>query len=439
MQHSTNSEEGFLQRNRNLIKGFLVSFLILMLMIPTFFITDLIRERQIRQEQVKQEIATQWGQKQTLSGPLLVIPYWKAERKQNGQVIQTKALSYYLPHELNVGASLAPEYRSRSSIFKLIVYTASLTTKGYFEKPNFEKLKISKDQLIPEEAYILYGINDFTGIQDKVVLKWNQEKHEMTAGSHESSTIQSGLVCPVKLQLDENNQQYHFELMMQLRGAETIRFLPLGKSTQVEVKAPWPHPSFVGNTLPNHQIDSKQFTASWKVFEINRAFAQQWTGEQAPDLSNSEFGVTLLQPLDNYAKTSRTIKYAILVIMLTFVIYFFIEVLQRKQVHVVQYVLIGFALCVFYTLLLAISEYTTYMTAYVIAGSATITLISLYTKSVFGSWRMAGLFSMFMTSLYGFIYMLIQLQDGALLAGSIGLFLILAAIMYVSRKIEWYK
>jgi len=429
----------FFQRNKNLIKGFLISFLILALLIPTFFVSELIRERQNRNAEVKQEIALQWGNAQTLTGPILAVPYWQLEKDADNKPVTVKRLAYFLPEQIKVSGKLLPEFRERSTIFKLIVYTAQLSVEGTFNPLALAKLGIPAESMVPSEAFLLYGLSDYTGIQQQMKIVWDGQSYEYNAGTNQASCLSKGLHTPLPLQVADLSKAHSFSMNILLRGSEDIHFTPLGKSTEVNLSSTWPHPSFTGKTLPQHDISTQGFTAQWKAFDLNREFAQQWKSETEVNFEESTFGVSLLQPLDNYGKTSRTVKYAILVIMLTFVLYFFIEVLQKKSVHAVQYVLIGFALVIFYTLLLSISEYTSFVNAYLLSAGATISLISAYTRSVFGSMKTAALFGSFLTALYVFIFTLIQLQDGALLAGSIGLFLILAAIMYFSRKIEWYK
>ncbi|MBL7766210.1 MAG: cell envelope integrity protein CreD [Chitinophagaceae bacterium] len=428
---------GLIQRNKNLIKGFMISFLILALLIPTFFITDLIRERQYRNEEVKKEISAQWGNEQTLSGPVLVIPYLQPEKSDDGKISKNKRHAFFLPDVLNVTGSLTPEYRARSTIFKLIVYTSNLKLNGSFNQIPFTKLGIPLEDLLLSEAFMVYSISDYTGIQQQLKLDWDGKYYDYNPGGNSVSIFEKNLHTLLPLNAEDLSKPHTFSMNIQLRGSERIQFTPVGKSTEVNINAKWPYPDFEGKTLPKYTIQDSSFQAGWKAFDLNREFPQQWKESQEIKLSGSDFGVHLIQPLDNYAKTSRTVKYAILVIMLTFVIYFFIEVFQKKNVHAVQYVLIGFALCIFYTLLLSISEYTSYPFAYISSAAATILLITLYTRSVFGSNQTAGIFGAFLTLLYVFIYILIQLQDGALLTGSIGLFIILSAIMYFSRKIDW--
>jgi inner membrane protein len=428
---------GFLSRNKQLLKGIFISFLILALLIPTFFISNLVDERKQRNEEVKQEIANQWSTDQTLAGPILVIPFMQNEKASDGKIISTKHKAYFLPEQLTVNGNLLPDFRARSSIFKLLVYTADLNIEGKFNPLELNKLNLLSDQLLLNEATLVFGLSDYTGIQEQMKINWNGKDYDYNAGTNASEYIAKGLHTPILYTAEDLHKVHSFSMKVKLRGSEQIQFIPLGKSTTVSVNAPWPYPDFRGKTLPERTIKPDGFAAIWKAFDLNREFPQQWKDNASIVLSESAFGVKLLQPLDNYGKTTRTIKYAILVIMLTFVIYFFIEVLQKKNVHAVQYVLIGFALSLFYTLLLSISEYTAYSTAYIISALATILLITIYTKSIFASIKTAGLFGGFLSLLYIFIFVLIQLQDGALLAGSIGLFLILAAIMYFSRKIDW--
>ncbi len=429
---------GLLQRNRNLIKGFMISFLILALLIPTFFITQLIRERQGRNEEVKREIASQWSVAQTITGPVLVIPYLQSEKGSDNKYITVKHLAYFLPEDLKITGDLAHDYRARSSIFKLIVYTANLQISGSFKPLQLAKLNLSPENMLFNEAFISFGLSDYTGIQEQIKIHWDSTHYDFSAGANQTNIFDKALYTPLPCNAEAINKTHTFSMKVALRGSESIHFVPVGKSSQVTITSKWPNPDFQGKTLPEKNIKDSGFTATWKAFDLNREFPQQWKEMNEVNLNASSFGVNLLQPLDNYGKTSRTIKYAILLIMLTFVVYFFIEVLQKKTVHAVQYVLIGFALCIFYTLLLSISEYTSYTMAYLSAAIATILLITSYTKSVFASNKTAAIFGGFLSLLYLFIFILIQLQDGALLAGSIGLFLILAAIMYFSRKIDWY-
>ena len=429
--------KSFWQKQKILLKGLLVGFLVLMLLIPTFFISEMINERRYRAEEVKREIAQQWGGHQEIRGPVVSIPYWKYYKSTKGKVNKEKNYAFFLPSKLDINGSLSPEIKYRS-IFEMVVYNSDLSLKGSFDKIDFAKLKIPRENLILSEAQILFGISDFKGINEEMKLEWNGSSLALNAGVPKNGLIQKGLSAPLNLSEASLNSLSNFEMNLKLRGSESLFFQPYGKTTKVNLNGTWKDPSFEG-TSPDHNIEDSSFTANWTLLSINREYPQEWDEDDNYNVNQSSFGVNLLQPINHYSKNMRSIKYAILIIMLTFVVYFFIEVLQKKSAHAVQYVLVGFALCIFYTLLLSFSELLGFNWAYLIAAGATVGLLGIYTKSVFQSTKSGLIFSAFLSGLYLFIFSLIQLQDRALLFGSIGLFIILAIVMFVSRKINWHN
>jgi inner membrane protein len=209
--------------------------------------------------------------------------------------------------------------------------------------------------------------------------------------------------------------------------------------TDVNLASEWPNPSFNGAFLPDKRtVTVNGFKANWNVLHLNRNFPQIWTGNQHA-ISNSSFGIDLLLPVDNYQKSYRSIRYAILFIGFTYLVFFFIEVLNKIFIHPIQYILVGVALIVFYTLLLSISEHINYNFAFIISALATLLLIAGYVRAILKSGKLTMLISGILAVLYTFIFVIIQLQDYALLIGSIGLFIILGLVMYFSRKIDWYN
>lgn len=440
------------QRNRNFFKGLLIAALTLTLMIPTFFINNLIEERKVRNEEVKQQIANQWSKPQTVVGPVWVLPYWlRTTNSQQKGVVQKNNL-YILPDKLQMEVELLPTLRTRS-IFKVPVYNARIKMTGGFKPLSCTALGVNPADILWNEARLVIGIRDQKGLVEETLLRWDQTTipfllsdnrgvacnanatHEPLR-SHEGESPSSALVATVPISENDLAQGHAFDINLQLRGSEKLFFSAVGTTTKVKVHALWKDRDFQGNHLPDsHSLTDTGFAAVWNIYRAMPP-VQHAT---LHNLDQSTFGVNLIQPLDHYGKTTRTIKYAILVIMLTFVVYFFIELFQKKYANALQYVLIGFALCLFYTLVLSISEFLGFVPAYLISAGATLTLISLYTKSVFGRTRVALVFAGFLGLLYSFIFLLIQLEDGALLVGSIGLFIILASIMMVSRKLEWNK
>ena len=225
---------------------------------------------------------------------------------------------------------------------------------------------------------------------------------------------------------------------LDLKGSNRLSFVPIGKTTKVHLTGPWNNPSFDGEFLPeSREISDTEFTATWKVLHFNRAFDQVWTGDDM-ELSNSSFGVKLLVPVDQYQKSIRSSKYSILIILLTFVSLFLVEIISKIRIHPLQYILIGAALIIYYTLLISLSEYIGYNTAYWIATALTVGLLAFYSKSFMPKAKLAYLFSLIVLLSYFFIFIIIIQQDLSLLIGSIGLFIVTGLIMYFSRKINWY-
>lgn len=440
----------FIERNAALIKGFFIGFLVLLLLIPTLMIDSLIGEREVRKGEAVREVSSKWANSQKLIGPILRIPYFEISKVEKvttsgkKEIEQTKNLeyAYFLPNQLTINGEISPEKRSRG-IYDVIVYGSKTTFNGNFSGISLEQFKTLPENILWKDASILFTLSDFRGIEEEVELTWNGKKSFFTSGatlpfnSGETAFISSGISAPIEI-IDEGKGMYSFSFVANLKGSESLNFVPIGKTTQVNLKSKWQSPSFIGTFLPDKRtITANGFSATWKVLHLNRDFPQQWTGVASNSMNDASFGVNLITPNDSYQQSSRSIKYAILIIALTFMAFFFLEILNNKRVHPFNYILIGLALCIFYTLLISISEFLSFNLSYFLATIMTIGLVFLYSKSIFDNVRLAGLVSLVMLILYGFIFVIIQLEDTALLIGSIGLFLILAVTMYISRKINW--
>lgn len=451
--------------NSYLLKGFITGFLILLMLIPTIFIDNLVTERQERQQEVVREVSSKWASAQTLSGPFLVVPYNYSETSNDGKIVPAKKNIIMLPDHLKVQGSVTPEERKRS-IYTVLLYKTDLNFKGNFN------IQIPSDLIVEnldfKNARICFSLSDFKGIEEEMAVKFNGEPVHFSSGLPVSDFGKTGLSAPVKFDSTSLNAPVYFELAMKLKGSSQLHFMPLSANSSFDVSSTWPNPSFDGNTLPGtHSVSEKGFTAHWDFNQANLPFGQVMSENEMkqyetsqddqeeynasrsnrnqPDIAenniaknNLSFGVSLVQPADQYDQTLRSVKYAILIIGLSFAFFFIIEIMQKKPFHPVQYVLVGLALVIFYTLLLSFSEYILFDYAYLIAALATISLISIYVKSHFKSWKTAGIFFCLLSGLYGFIFILIRLEDTALIVGSIGLFLILALVMFASRKINWY-
>jgi inner membrane protein len=250
--------------------------------------------------------------------------------------------------------------------------------------------------------------------------------------------LESGINAPIRIAKNDSSN-YKFSLDFDLKGSQMLYFIPVGEVTDVNIASSWANPSFNGAFLPdNRTVSDSGFTANWNILHLNRNFPQQWIGS-LQRIDYSAFGIDLLLPVDSYLKSMRSIKYAILFIGFTFLVFFFVEVLNKVFIHPVQYVLVGIALVVFYTLLLSISEHLTYNLAFLVSAVATLLLIIGYVKAILKSNMLTFLIGGILSVLYTFIFVIIQLQDYALLIGSIGIFIILSLVMYFSRKIDWYN
>lgn len=427
----------FWQRYGIFIKSILVGFLILVLLIPTAFITELVRERQQRQQEVIAEVSSKWASAQTVSGPYLIIPYLATEKDEKGNALTTRRIIHYLPDQLQIDGQLFPEIRHRS-IFKIILYKSALTIKGKFLPVSLTQVGVDPSTVLWNEVRLCMGITDNRGITEELKLNWNGKMTAMDPGIPVANLAASGVSCLLPEATLLKDSAHDFQVQLKLNGSERLYFTPLGKETSVRLQSDWADPAFDGNFLPTKsEVTKAGFTANWNILHFTRDIPQAWN-EGKPEIQTNAFGVELLQGIDSYSKTMRSVKYALLFIALTFCLYFFIEVIKKRSVHPLQYVLVGLALCIFYTLLLSFSEYISFDLAYLVACIATIGLITMYTYSIFKQRAVAIALLVFLTSLYGFIYILIQLQDGALLFGSIGLFVLLAIVMYYSRKIDWY-
>lgn len=419
-----------------LIKGLTTGGLILLLLIPTIFITHLIEEREKRHHEVVQEVSARWANPQTIAAPYMIVPYTESYLNHEGKPVQHTQSLVIFSKNLSVNGSVFPETRARS-IYTILLYRSELQLSGTFQP--VWPADIKKEQLQMDEARICFGIGDFKGVEKEISIRLGQESIELTPGVPDDIFEQAGLSAPVQLTLEQLDQGIDYAMDVSLKGSGKLHFLPISSNSSFALQSTWHSPSFDGNNLPNQRtVDASGFSARWNFNQANLPFANVSKSDKI-HTDGIAFGVSLLQPADHYDKAMRSVKYAILIIGLTFGVFFIMELVSKKPFHPVQYVLVGMALIIFYTLLLSVSEYIIFDYAYMISAGATIAMVVLYAKSHFGNWKAALIFAATLSILYGFIFVLLRLEDTALLIGSIGLFIVLACIMYVSRKINWYS
>jgi inner membrane protein len=441
-----------------MLKLITVGILILILMIPSAILQNVISERQSTRDAAVQEITSKWGGGQTIGGAVITIPYQTIQTDEKGNKSTVIEYAHFLPEDLTITGSLTPEKRYRG-IYVVMLYNSQLHLKGFFKKPNTDLLNISKDRFMFEDAFISIGITDVKGIKEAIKMKVNDQVLEMNPGMATYDLFASGVNSPINL----GAERFDFDVKINLNGSQSIAFLPFGKTTKVTFESLWGTPSFEGSSLPDErQVTDKGFKAVWNELYLNRNYPQQGLGNfignadnattyearavavettsatQRGELAGSS-GVRLLLPVDEYQKTMRSTKYSVMFIVITFIAFFFVEILNRKRLHPIQYLLVGFAICLFYILLLAISEHLSFNWAYLIGCATILSLITFYTKSIFKNIRLTLIFNGILVLLYGFFYSLLQLEDYSLLFGSIGLLVILAVVMYLTRNIDWYR
>jgi len=419
------------------VKMIIVSGLAILLMIPSFLIQDIIKERIALSEKVKNELYSQWGGKQVVAGPVLNVPFsWQEQQENNKGTVERHGILHCLPESLKTEVTLNPEIRYRS-IYKVVVYEGHINMKGTFPQPDFSQFDFPNAQFNWEAAYFTLGISDMRGIKNMPELVVNKQKCKVDPGVEDNDLFQSGIT--IRTATVDLRQSVDFEMDLVLNGSADFSVEALGKTSEVWMKSSWADPGFTGGFLPEkREINKNGFSAQWTVTHLNRNFPQQWVG---PKYNTHEacLGVELLIPLDHYQKAMRSVKYAILFIALNFIIFIFIEIKSKTRIHPFQYSLVAFALLIFYALLTSISEQTGFNYAFLISAVAVTSLISWYSYTILQNMRLVSWVIFLQIGLYIFLFTILQLQDYALLAGSIGLFIILAIIMRVSRQIKFYS
>ncbi len=441
------------------IKLMLIVALTLLLLIPTAFLMNLIHERSKRLQEATDEVSSKWGYAQAIAGPMLTVN-GTITQKLEDKIAKVPAVeTVLLPEQFNVRCDTKTETRKRG-IYSIPVYTADVVIEGHFPAYRIEDIWKSEDHTDLTGVNLSVALCDNSGIVGRPKIVLNGEEYEASPGIPDKQLVSSvtriqersygisgtgqyskahDISQGFQLDIDREmlEQPISFRVEMTLRGTDEIHVVAIGKESTLHVTSDWPHPSFTGTFIPaKHEITDIGFTADWAASEMNRSFPQKISGSQK--ISNADFGVRFIEPVRHYTKVERSVKYAILVIGLTFVAFFLGEIMLRSKIHPIQYLLIGFSLVLFYLLLLALSEYMAFAMSYIIATVATIVTIGLYSWGALKKLRLSVWITVILVIIYTLLYVLMNLEDYTLLVGSIALFVILSAIMFLTRKIDWY-
>ena len=413
-------------------KGIAIAILTLALLIPGTLIQNLITEREHRSLETVRKINGKWGAAQTLGAPLLTIPYTVAKFDNDKKPYYEEHTLNITPEELKIEARLTPEVR-HYGIYKAILYKSEISFEGNF--PSLADLRIDVGENHHfDAAQIAIGVTDLKGVAKNPDLKVNGKQLGTTVGKTKYYSVGRTLVADLKgINLADG---LRFECSMRLNGSGSISFVPIGQNTDVTVSGQWPSPSFIGGFSPESNVDKGRFGAAWNVLSFNRAIPGTWQDSEKVDLYGYSFGVNLIETVDGYQQNMRCAKYALMFIALTFIVFFFVEIFTKKTIQFFQYVLVGIALILFYSLLLSFSEQIGFGWAYLTASLATIFMITVYFYSLIKQSLHTLVLAGIMLMLYAFLYVILQVEDFALLLGSVFLFAILGAVMFVSNKIR---
>ena len=428
-----------------LIKLGVITVIILLLLIPSAWIQSLVTDREGYQQENLKNVADKWAGNQLVQGPVMALPYRKMVTENNsaGTPVThevTKTL-YVLPQTLSMKAGIQTEKYS-SGVYDAIVYNSKVNVTGSFNQPDLGDLSIDPATVQYDKAKLIFSISDLKGLKNNPEVNIQGQHYAPEPSENENMPLSNGLQVSFPLKKD---QGFNFSYQLDLKGSNALNFLDIGKTTDVEVNSDWKHPDFNGRYLPDTRaVNDRGLNAKWQMLYYNRPFPQQWTDGDSvltnkKALTDAVIGVKLQLPIDQYRKILRTTKYSTLIILLTFVSLFLAEMIKKERIHLFNYTLIGAAMVVYYTLLLSFAEQIGYNYAYLLSSASTIGLIAIFTSSLLKNRNVALLFAFILFVFYGFIFIIIQLEELSLLFGSVALFIIIAALMYFSRKINWYK
>lgn len=432
-----------------LLFGLLLTFGVCLLLIG-----GVVGERKSYRDQVIAEVARSTAGEQVLLGPLLVVPYSRpaptiasggARAEAPARVRDELVL---LPESLSIVSKVRVEERHRG-IHKAQVFRSTNRLRAVFQVPPHLGLEGSTTIAGEGPAWLAFGVSDSRGLHRPPVVHWEGAVLDVQPGSRLSWSPQ-GFSSDVGALVAPNGRRIEVDIDLDLIGTNQMSFVPVGASTRAEMAADWPDPSFVGDFLPDTRtIDAHGFRAAWELsrfatgvsseIELLHQGPTSGRGGHSAEREPSDFGVRFIEQVDIYQKSERAVKYGMLFVLLTFVAIFIFEVLRRMDVHPMQYLLAGAGVAVFFLLLLSLSEHVPFVLAYLVASGACIGLLTMYVANVFSS-RARGLsFGVMLALLYALLYVILESTDYALLLGTLLLFGVLATVMVLTRRVDWYK
>ncbi len=416
------------------------------------YINSLILERQSRQYEVKQEIAKSSAGEQTITGPVLVVPYieefTETTTENNINITVNKRETrwkYILPENLELQGGFSNQFK-KLGIYKALMYQLGGNFKGTFKlPPNLGITAQHNNGLVTiQPAYVAIGISDPRGISGKPEFTWNSRTLDFEQGS-DVRLLGNGIHASVGQLENVTEQTIAFDFKLTLRGMENYKFVPIAENNVIALNSSWRHPHFGGSFLPDaatQKITPAGFAAQWAVSSLSSSnqaslISNLESGQKTHELE--ELSIGFVEPINVYSQADRATKYGLLFIGLTFAGFFIFEILKHLRIHPAQYTLVGLAMALFYLLLTSLSEHISFAASYFAASFACVSLLGYYLTYVLKSKSNGLLFAGLLTSLYGALYAILASEDNALLMGSLLVFGLLALTMIVTRKVDWYQ
>ncbi len=441
-----------------LIKVGVIAIIGIILLLVLESVSGTIWERKSFQNVAKTSVARSWTGAQNVFGPILVVPYtvkwdiqeWSEDGKR--KLVRHKrreGKKYILPAATQLQANIATDIRYQG-IYQFPVYSTRLDIKGNFNSTSIaEQIKLTLPNqdavLIYGQPYLSVAVSDARGINSVPKLNWSTNQFAFKAGS-QLSFMDRGIhaILPNELlQTSKKQKTFPFSLNLSLRGMDEINFFPTALNYQLKLNSPWPHPKFNGDFLPlSRTVTDQGFDAKWEVSSFASNMEEKLSlceKHKCEEMLKGSFGVAFIEPVNAYLQSERSLKYGFLFIVLIFVAFFIFEILKKLPIHPIQYGLVGFAIALFYLLLLSLSEHMSFLLSYLLGAIGSVSLISFYLVSVLRDTKTAGIFSGLLILLYFTLYIIVSAEDFALLMGSALVFLVLAVVMVATRNIDWYQ
>lgn len=426
------------------IKIAAIGLMSLLLLIPLALIESQIAARGQRQAEVIRDIAESAAGPQTLIGPVLHVRYReRVEVRSKDGLTGNETVRYDLvnrnrvipPQTLAIDGDARIEARNRG-LYRANLYRLGLTLEGRFEIPVHLGLEPSRD-IVSAEAFLVLGLSDPRGVDNDPEVRVDGRIHRFAAGS-EKTFSGAGLYIALGALDPQAARNLDFTVPLSLTGTSRLAIAPAGEATTVTLRSHWPHPSFQGRFLPvERRVDANGFEARWQVSHLARNFERVLAADT--DGGRETLAVSFVDPVNVYLQGERAVKYGVLFVVLTFAAFFLTEILRRKPIHLLQYLLVGLALAIFFLLLVALSEHIHFVLAYAVSAGACVLLIGTYLAGALGGQRHGMGFGGGIAVLYAVLYGLIKSEDNALLMGSLLLFAALGTTMLATRKIDWYR